>query len=210
MAQSVNQDPNQNNRAIEEKLVKLQGQHVFYTGILLLLTIAIIIVITLILLILDRDTRSNVPDQRDNVDALVQLNKEELSEPKIAKPLSKPARVFLYAQPNSKSDILTGVKSASMLLVRQQGEVWTEVATFDGIPVWVQEKDIRSYVRDYSKLTTQTANAYSKPSIEAGEILGTLDTDDILQIIVIQKGWYRVWSPRTFSAWVKTSELKNI
>ena len=211
MKQAFSHTTNKDDAEVEMKLARVQGQHYFYTKTLPLLSVVAAIFIALIALMPDRGGKSNAVGQVATGEILLLSKIEKSQEPESHKlVVNKPTRVFLYAQPNNKSDILTSVKSASMLLIRQKGEEWTEVLTFDGIPVWVQGKDISSYARGYSKLTTETANAYSKPSIEESEILGTLDDDDILQIIVMQKGWYRVWSPRTFSAWVKTSELEDI
>ena len=116
--------------------------------------------------------------------------------------------VALYTDPEIRSVLITILQDRDSLAVIDNNEDWVSVRNSSGFPIWVYS--------DYLKIESDTAivlgnnvNARAVPIISRGTIVGKLNSGDKLTIIDQQNEWYRVTSPSSFTAWVKSEDYNR-
>ncbi len=118
------------------------------------------------------------------------------------------APVALYTNPEIRSVLITIVGHRESLDIIAIDNDWVTVRSPVGFPVWVHG----NYVRENDNSATvvgTNVNARSVPIVSNGTIVGTLDGGEELNIIDKQNEWYRLTSPTSFVAWIKTEDYNR-
>ena len=222
MSGRIGDDSHKEVDEIAKNLAKIQSQYRFYTRGARIFVIGVAVAVGIALFlpetenVVNQDTTTETELDPVEMEWKTEYSSEQFSEIVIEQPkknTSKPSIrrevVLLYSRPSAASDVVTGLRNISFLRIRERRGEWASVTTPDGIPVWVKAGYIERYGNGYAKIIADQVNARSLPSADNGDVMGVLDSLDIVRLIKIERDWYRVWSPRNFVAWVKISDLET-
>ncbi|MBX2846877.1 MAG: SEL1-like repeat protein [Acidiferrobacterales bacterium] len=113
--------------------------------------------------------------------------------------------VALYTDPALRNVLITIVEDRENLRVVEISDDWVIVTHAVGLPVWVYG-DYLSINADKATVKGSNVNARSVPLVSTGTIVGKLQQGEELIITDRQQDWYRLTSPSSFRAWVKSED----
>jgi septal ring-binding cell division protein DamX len=116
------------------------------------------------------------------------------------------AQIAVYTDPSKRAVLISILDSHKGLTALDKAGKWTRVRNKTGLPVWVHQNFI-SVQNSQGIINGERVNARSVPLIAKGTIVGRLKNGQSVAILDRQKSWYRVNSPASFEAWVKTEDL---
>jgi len=143
-----------------------------------------------------KEIASTPPDQTTTQSTAAVLPRDEPS----ARPIA------IYTDPDIRSVLIAIVDDREELELVSQDDVWTIVTSEQGFPVWIHSRFI-VVADDIGTITATNVNARSVPIITNGTIVGQVDKGETMAVLDSRDNWFRVVSPKSFQAWVKTSEF---
>jgi len=148
-------------------------------------------------------TATEVPDAISQEQAADDASKVTLAA---VEPADDP--IAVYTNPNKRSVLIAILDFRKQLRIIKTSPEWTEVRSDEGFPVWVH-KDYIQVLDDIGTISSNGVNARSVPLITTGSVVGSLNRGQTLAVLDKQGVWYRVMSPNSFKAWVKTDEFNS-
>jgi len=118
------------------------------------------------------------------------------------------APIALYTNPSIQSFLIFTIDDRSNLEIVSSTDQWVNVRYKNGIPAWVHQ-DLVSVSGSQATLIASSVNARAVPLIVRGNIIGRLNKGDKVEVISQLKEWFRITSPASFTAWVKTADFKK-
>ena len=115
--------------------------------------------------------------------------------------------IAVFTNPNEGAMLISTLNTQANLVVIESQEEWTLVSNRSGLPVWVHQ-DFITTQNSSGTITGNKVNARSVPLIKNGTIVGRLNKGEKVRVLDQQKKWFRVMSPASFHAWVKTEDLQ--
>lgn len=115
-------------------------------------------------------------------------------------------QIAVYTDPSKRAVLISILDNHKGLTILDQAGKWTRVRNKSGLPVWVHQNFI-SVNGSKGTIKGERINARSVPLIARGTIVGSLNNGQSVVVLDQQKSWYRINSPASFEAWVKTEDL---
>ena len=125
------------------------------------------------------------------------------------KPAAKKELISLYPDDSDKYPAFTTLEKDNGIIVYNSGSEWSHIISASGVPVWIRGDMVKSVGSGYIEVIIPRVNARSSPNTQTSAIIGSLSQGEILKVSRKRDGWFRVWSPVRFRAWVKTQDLES-
>ncbi len=116
--------------------------------------------------------------------------------------------IAIFTDPTVRSMLITVYEDANQLSLLKQVGNWSVVTAPKGLPVWVHS-DFIQIENSKGVITANAVNARSVPRVSAGNQVGRLNKNEMVDILDQHKDWFRVQSPKRFQGWVTTGDLSS-